>query len=102
MAGLGRDGYELETGYRIPLPFGWLASIQPAGRYSGLRNDFRAKTNKTYPAPSVWWPWTKIDYGVRIGFVRNIDVTLERARHLVGSPRKLDMTETLVTLRVRV
>lgn len=102
VAGLGREGYELETGYRIPTPYGWLSWIQPAGRYSGLRNGFRAAANKTFPAPSVWWPWTKIDYGVRIGFVRNIDLTVERAKHLVGSPRKLDLGETLVTLRVRV
>ena len=102
VAGLGREGYELETGYRIGTPYGWLASIQPAARYSGIRNDFRAAANKTFPAPSVWWPWAKIDYGVRIGFVRNIDVTIERTKHLVGSPRKLNMAETLVTLRVRV
>src|SRR5215212_8170352 len=102
VAGLVREGYELETGYRFGLPYGWLASVQPAARLSGIRNDFRDRANKTFPAPSVWWPWTKIDYGIRIGFIHNIDVTLEHAKHNVGAPRKLDMRETLVTVRVRV
>src|SRR4029079_9756936 len=101
VAGLGRSGQEVEAGYRIPLPFGVLRSIQPAGRWSGLRNDFRAPADKRYPAPSVWWPWTKIDYGVRIGFAGGLDLTVERAKHLVGAPRKLDLSETLVTLRFR-
>jgi len=34
--------------------------------------------------------------------VHGFDVTIERAKHLVGSPRKLDLGETLVTLRLRV
>lgn len=102
IAGLHRDGYELETGYRIPLARGWLEYVQPAGRLSGIRNDFRAAAPKTFPAPSIWWPWTKIDLGVRIGFAHGLDVTLERAKHNVGSPVKLDMDETLVTLRFRV
>ncbi|MGZ7030597.1 MAG: hypothetical protein ACXVIJ_01385 [Thermoanaerobaculia bacterium] len=101
VAGLGRSGHEVEAGYKIALPFGVLRSIQPAGRWSGLRNDFRAAADKRYPAPSVWWPWTKIDYGVRVGFAGGLDVTVERAKHLIGAPRKLDLSETLVTLRFR-
>jgi hypothetical protein len=31
-----------------------------------------------------------------------VDVTVERAKHNVGAPRKLDLGETLVTVRVRV
>jgi hypothetical protein len=33
---------------------------------------------------------------------RNIDLTLERAKHNIVAPRKLDLAETLVTLRVRI
>lgn len=102
IAGLHREGYELETGYRLPFISRWLEYVQPAARLSGIRNDFRAAAPKTFPAPSIWWPWTKIDYGVRIGFPHNIDVTIERAKHNVGSPIKLHMGETLVTLRVRI
>jgi hypothetical protein len=53
-------------------------------------------------APSVWWPWTKIDYGVRIGFAKNVDLTVEHAKQNIGAPRKLSLGETLVTLRVRI
>jgi len=109
LAGLHRAGYELETGYQIPFAFGpqvggesLFQYVQPAFRVSGLTNDFRARADKRYPAPSVWWPWTKLDYGLRIGFARNVDLTLEHAKHNVGAPRKLNMSESLLTLRVRV
>lgn len=99
-AGLHREGYEGELGYRIGLPRDF--SVQPVVRVSGLRNDFRARADKRYPAPSVWWPWTKIDYGVRIGLPRGIDLTAEHAKHNVGAPVKLHPDETLVTLRIRI
>ena len=101
-AGLGRNGWEVESGYQFNWEIGPLRFIQPAARWSGLQPDFRAAADKRYPAPSVWWPWTKIDYGVRIGFVYGLDLTVEHAKHNVGSPRKLDLGETLVTLRLRV
>jgi hypothetical protein len=44
----------------------------------------------------------KFDYGVRIGLTRFSDITLERAKHNVAAPRKLDLDETLVTWRIRV
>lgn len=107
VAGLHRQGYELETGYRIPFAFGrqirgesLFQSIQPAVRVSGLQNRFRGP--KTFVAPSVWWNWTKIDYGVRVGFAHNIDLTIEHAKHNVVAPKRLNLGETLVTLRVRV
>ena len=100
-AGLGRNGWEVESGYSFALELGPLRTIQPAARWSGLQNDFRAAADKRYPAPSVWWPWTKIDYGVRVGFTHGVDVTIERAKHNIGAPRKLDLGETLVTLRIR-
>ena len=101
IAGLQRQGYEIESGYQIATPIGFLQSIQPAVRVSGLTNRFRGNP-VLYPAPSVWWPWTKIDAGLRIGFVRNIDLTIEHAKHNIGAPRKLDVDETLATLRIRI
>jgi hypothetical protein len=102
IAGLHRDGYELETGYRVDLGRLLLTYVQPAFRISGMRNDFRAAANKLYPSPSVWWPWTKFDYGVRVGFEHGVDVTIEQTKSNVGAPRKLKMKETLGTVRVRV
>ena len=108
-AGLGRKGYEVEGGYKLPWSFGpsirgesLVQYIQPAVRWSALQNDFRAAANKSYVAPSVWWPWTKIDYGVRVGLAKGVDVTAEYSKHNVGTPRKLDLNEMLVTLRVRI
>ena len=106
VAGLQRQGYEVEAGYRFPLSFGpvirgtsLVHSIQPAARLSGLTNRFRGP--RTFVAPSVWWPWTKIDAGVRVGFAAGFDLTVEYAKHNIGAPRKLDRHETLVTLRWR-
>ncbi len=99
-AGLQRQGEEIELGYRIPLGSQLIPSIQPAVRWSGLQNRFRGP--REFIAPSVWWNWIKIDYGVRIGFARNFDLTVERAKHNIVAPRKLDLGETLATLRVRI
>ena len=76
-------------------------SIQPAVRISGITNRFRGNGN-LYPAPSIWWPWTKIDVGLRIGFTKNTDLTIEHAKHNIGAPRKLNVDETLATLRFRI
>ncbi|MEO6487438.1 MAG: hypothetical protein ABIO78_05785, partial [Thermoanaerobaculia bacterium] len=80
--------------------FGPLVSIQPALRYSQIDNDFVGIATR-FPAPSVCWDWRKIDAGLRIGFVRNIDVTIERAMHDVEAPRELSIDEMLVTFRWR-
>jgi len=101
IAGLQRQGYEVESGYKLATALGFLQSVQPAVRVSGLTNRFRGDPN-LYPAPSVWWPWTKIDAGVRMGFVHDVDLTIERAKHNIGAPRKLNVHETLVTLRARI
>ena len=98
VAGLHRQGYELETGYQFPLVLGPLRYVQPAARVSGITNHFRASN---FPAPSAGWPWTKIDAGLRLGCGGGVDLTIERAKHNIGAPRKLDVDETLVTLRVR-
>jgi hypothetical protein len=101
MAGLHRQGEEIEAGYQIALRNRWVPSLQPAVRWSGLQNSFKGDPT-LFPAPSIWWNWVKLDYGLRIALPHDSDLTVERARHNVASPRKLDMSETLVTLRVRV
>jgi hypothetical protein len=99
IAGLERDGWELEAGYRIPLAWGWLESIQPAVRASGLDNHFRP--SPPFPSPSVWWDWQKYDVGVRVGLKRGLDVTFEYSHHEVDSARELNPAEALVTVRWR-
>ena len=107
IAGLHREGEELEAGYQVPLAFGpsvggeaIVQSVQPTVRWSGLQNQFKGP--KQYPSPSVWWNWTKVDYGIRIGFAKHVDLTIERAKHHIAAPRKLDLGETLATLRIRI
>ena len=100
-AGLHRQGEEVEAGYQIPLGNRWVPSIQPVVRWSGLQNSFKGDPT-AFPAPSIWWNWTKTDYGVRIGLPRGSDLTIEHARHNIASPRKIHPDETLVTLRVRI
>ena len=107
-AGLHRQGEELEVGYQFPLSFGpsvggesLVQGIQPAVRWSGLQNDFKGPKN--FVDPSMWWNWVKIDYGVRIGFAKHTDVTIEHAKHVIVVPgARLRPDETLVTLRVRI
>ena len=99
IAGLERDGWEVEAGYRFP---GWsvVQFVQPAVRASDLRNRFTGNA-VLHPAPSIWWSWRKYDAGVRVGLGRGFDVTLERSTHDVEAPRELNLDETLVTLRWR-
>ena len=102
-AGLYRQGEEAELGYEIQLLRGPLVSVMPVVRWSGLQNFFRGVGTR-YPAPSVWWNWTKTDVGVRVAFARNIDLTVERTRHHVANPppTKLNREETLATVRIRL
>jgi hypothetical protein len=106
LAGLYRRGYELEAGYSFPLNFGpriggesLVQFIQPAGRVSGIKTYFRGPS--TFVAPSVWWPWSKYDGGVRVGFAKGIDLTVEYSDHSITAARKFNMRETLVTVRWR-
>jgi hypothetical protein len=106
-AGLYRQGEELELGYQFATAFGPSAggesivqSVQPSVRVSALQNFFKGPRN--FVDPSMWWNWVKIDYGVRIGFARNVDLTVEHAKHNVVAPVKLNLDETLVTLRIRI
>ena len=44
-----------------------------------MLQNFWAGLGTKYPAPSVWWNWTKTDYGVRVGFAREYHQLLERS-----------------------
>jgi len=101
VAGLQREGWEGELGYAFPVRFAFVESIQPAFRASGLTNRFIGNA-LIQPAPSMWWNWTKFDGGVRIGFKKGIDLTLEATRHNVGSRFKLHLREYLATIRWRI
>lgn len=101
IAGMHRSGAEGEFGYKFDVAAGPLVSIQPAVRLSELHYGFKGSA-LLYPAPSIWWNWTKIDAGLRIGFARNIDLTIERARNNIGAPKKIHPDETLATVRVRI
>jgi hypothetical protein len=101
IAGMHRSGAEAEFGYKFEVSAGPLRSIQPAVRWSELHYAFRGN-GAQYPAPSIWWNWTKIDAGLRIGFARNIDLTIERARNNIGAPKKIHPDETLATVRIRI
>ena len=99
LAGLDRHAWEVEAGYRFTLPANrFVQYVQPAGRVSDLKNDFDGSA-LLYPAPSIWWDWRKVDVGLRIGFARNIDLTIERSLHEVEAPRDLDLDETLATIQ---
>lgn len=102
-AGLKREGWELEVGYRWPLQLGPVQSIQPAVRVSNLDNHFGA--HPQYPSISARWDWRKYDAGVRIGLTRGFDVTLEYTTHDTFNPAgrvPIDMTEVLATVRWRM
>ena len=51
LAGLERDGYELELSYVVD----WIVDFVPIIRYSQLDNHFTG--DGRFPAPSVWWDW---------------------------------------------
>lgn len=100
VAGLKREGWELEAGYRWPLQLGPVKSIQPAVRVSNLDNHFVG--HPQYPATSVRWDWRKYDAGVRVGLTHGLDVTFEYTTHDAFNPAgrvPIDMSEALVTVR---
>ncbi|MFN7989602.1 MAG: hypothetical protein U0529_19160 [Thermoanaerobaculia bacterium] len=105
LAGLVRKGYEVEAGYRFPLnglfavgDQPWFNWVQPAVRVSRIQNDFSAPAG--FAAPSFAWDWTKVDFGVRVGIVRNVDLTAEYARNdMKTKGGVLHPDELLVTLR---
>jgi hypothetical protein len=108
LGGLPRIGFEAELAWRFELPLvaslggqQLFPAIAPAVRWSRLDNDFRNPPNAV--APSLGWDWEKLDLGVRLGIVRGVDLTLERAAHdfILGSGAHRDNDEYLATLRWR-
>jgi hypothetical protein len=107
IAGLGRSGAEIVTGWNIPLP-GLFAAfdrpvvnwIRPTVRYSFIDNDFAVPP--PFITPSLFWDWTKLDAGVRIGIVRDVDITAEWSRNDVelANGSKIHPDEFLATLRI--
>ena len=105
LAGLVRRGYEVEASYRFPLnglfalgDQSWFNWIQPAVRVSRIDNAF--STPAGFFAPSYGWDWSKFDFGLRTGIVRNVDLTVEYARHDMRTKAKVvHPDELLVTLR---
>jgi hypothetical protein len=109
LAGLERTGWETELAWRLDLPLVWAAagrqvlpSIQPAVRYSELEPEIVG--GGPFPGPSVRWPWTKLDYGVRLGLVGTSDLTAERSENemTLANGRKISYDEVLVSLRLRL
>lgn len=110
VAGMDRMGYEGEAAWRFELPLAWAVGgrqlfpyLQPAVRYSYLEPEF-AGGSPLYPAPSVRWEWVKLDYGLRLGIVQGVDLTIEFADHEItlASGRKVSNDELLSTLRFRM
>jgi hypothetical protein len=68
-------------------------------RYSKIDNDFR--NNPMTPSPSFNWDWEKLDAGVRLGILDDIDLTVEYAanRFILGSGAEAENDELLSTLR---
>jgi hypothetical protein len=107
LAGASRYGLEAEIAWIIPLPGLFLVGespvgnwIQPTFRYSWIDNRFTAPIN--YPRLSVVWPWKKYDFGLRVGLVRNVDLTAEYTVHSVfrsAGLGNLPMKEFVLTLR---
>ena len=103
-ASLPRTGFELEIGYSIVTgdrgdPGALFTVIEPVLRYSYLDNDFTAPPG--FVVPSVTWDWTKIDVGVRLAIMQNIDLTMEYAVHGITASQQIDHNEFLTTLRWR-
>lgn len=105
IAGLVRKGYEVEASYRFRtnglFALGdqpWVNWVQPAVRVSRIDNEF--STPAGFLAPSFGWDWSKFDFGLRVGIVRNVDLTVEYARHDMRTRAAvLHPDELLVTLR---
>jgi hypothetical protein len=109
VAGMDRSGREAEAAWRFELPLVWalggrqlFPSIAPALRWSKLEPEFDGGSAQ-FPAPSLRWEWRKLDYGVRLGIVAGLDLTVEVADHefILGSGAHRDNDELLTTLHWR-
>ena len=102
VASLPRSGVELELGYEIATgdagdPRALFTAIEPVLRVSRIENDFRAP--RGFVAPSVMWDWTKIDVGVRVAILQNVDFLVEYAFHDIEASKQIGHDELLMTLR---
>ena len=107
LAGASRYGAEAEVTWTFELPGLFLVGespfgnwIQPTFRFSWLDNEFTAP--RAYPRLAVQWPWKKYDFGLRMGLVRNVDLTAEYTIHEVfrtATLPNLPMKEFVMTLR---
>ncbi len=102
LASLPRRGIELELGYEIATgdagdPGTLFTAIEPVLRVSRIENDFRAP--RGFAAPSVMWDWTKIDVGVRVAILQNVDLFVEYAFHDIEASKQIGHDEFLMTLR---
>jgi len=108
LAGLPRIGWEAEAAWRFELPVRFavagrqlFTSVSPAVRYSRLEPDYANPPGT--PTPSFAWEWEKIDWGVRLGLMRGLDLTAEYSDNtfVLGSGAEASNDELLVTLRWR-
>lgn len=114
LAGLPRDGYEIEASWTFELPYLgalWgrqvLSFLTPTVRYSKLDPDIPPPVDGDdpsgmFPAPSVRWDWEKIDLGFRLGLVdRLFDLTVEWNLNdmTLASGRVIEADEFLATVR---
>ncbi len=111
IAGLVRRGYEIEAAYVIDTHGLFLLGespalnwIQPVVRISSIDNRFALPDadEERVPLASLAWNWRKYDIGVRVGIVRNIDLTAEFNRNtmIVEPGETLHPDEALITLRI--
>lgn len=103
-ASLPRSGVEAEFAYRFVTgdlgdPRAILTSIEPVIRYSKLDNDFTGPSN--FVAPSVFWDWSKVDIGIRVGIQQGVDLFVEYAIHDIVAKEDIAHDEFLLTLSFR-
>lgn len=106
LAGLKRNGYEVEALYKFGLPLKFSTGgkqlftfIQPVFRFSMIDNLFGPVP--FFVAPSMFWDWKKYDIGVRTGILAGVDVTMEYSTHDITAILPVNEDEFLTTLRLR-
>lgn len=104
VAGLKRDGWEVELSYAFPGILG-LQSIMPVVRYSRLDPSFHVPD--LYPGQAIDWEWEKVDYGVNFDVNKYVRLTVEYADNSfvevndAGDKKDGGNDEFLATLRLR-
>lgn len=111
LGGLKRRGFEGEVAWTFELPVVWgvggsqlFSYLAPAVRYSKLEPEF-AGGSVLFPYPSVRAEWEKIDFGLRLGILDDIDLTIEYADHqftIVSDGSEGENNELLATLRFKI